>query len=81
MKISQIIKDKRKEQKLTQEELAKNIYVSNKTISNWENAKTTPDLESLIRLSALFDISLDELIRGDKEMIKDINKNIKKGEY
>lgn len=46
-----------------------------------ENEKTTPNLESLIRLSTLFDISLNELIKGNKEMIKDINKNIKKGEY
>lgn len=81
MKISQIIKDKRKSLNLTQEELAQNIYVSNKTISNWENEKTTPDLESLVRLSDFFNISLDELIKGDKKMIKDIDQKIKKGEY
>jgi len=79
--ISEIIKEKRAEQQLTQEELSENIFVSRKTISNWETGKTTPDLESLIRLSELFNLSLDELIKGDKKMIKNMNSKMKKGEY
>lgn len=81
MTVNQTLKDKRKELDLTQEQVANIIFVSNKTISNWENGKTTPDLESLIRLSELFDISLDELIKGDSEMVKKIDRKIKKGEY
>ena len=81
MKISQVLKDKRKEYGFNQEELAEKILVSKKTISNWETGKTTPDLESLLRLSDLFNLSLDELIREDKKMIKNLDKKIKRSTY
>ena len=81
MKISQVLKDKRTEQQLTQEQLAEKIFVSKKTISNWETGKTTPDLESLILLSEVFAISLDELIKGDQEMVKRMDEKIKKGGF
>ena len=51
MKISQVIKDKRKEFGFNQEELADKIFVSKKTISNWETGKPTPDLKSILRIS------------------------------
>ncbi|MDT2782048.1 helix-turn-helix domain-containing protein [Vagococcus fluvialis] len=51
------------------------MLVSKKTISNWETGKTTPDLESLLRLSDLFNLSLDELIKGDKEIMEKIKKD------
>lgn len=75
MKISQVLKDERKEYGFNQEELAEKILVSKKTISNWETGKTTPDLESLLRLSDLFNLSLDELIKGDKEIMVKIKKD------
>lgn len=46
MDISSILKKKRRDHKLTQEQLAEKIFVSTKTISNWENNKTTPDIDS-----------------------------------
>lgn len=79
MTISQVLKDKRAAQQLTQEQLAEKIFVSKKTISNWETGKTTPDLESLILLSEVFAISLDELIKGDQEMVKRMDEKMKKG--
>lgn len=81
MKISEVLKDKRTEQQLTQEQLAEKIFVSKKTISNWETGKTTPDLESLILLSEVFAISLDELIKGDQEMVKRMDEKMKKGGF
>lgn len=81
MKINETLKEKRKEYQLTQEQLSEKVFVSRKTISNWENGKTTPDLESLIRLSELFNLSLDELIKGDSDMVKKIDNKIKKGDY
>lgn len=75
MKISQVIKDKRKEFGFNQEELADKIFVSKKTISNWETGKTTPDLESILRLSDLFNLSLDELIKGDKSVMEKIKED------
>lgn len=61
---------------LSQEELAEKIYVTRQTISNWENNKNYPDIHSLLLLSSLFNISLDQLIKGDiKTMKEEINKN------
>lgn len=59
---------------LSQEELAKRIYVSRQTISNWENEKSYPDIHSLLLLSNLFGVPVDELIKGDlKKMKQEIN--------
>lgn len=60
---------------LSQEELADRIFVTRQSVSNWENGRTYPDLQSLLRLSDLFGLSLDELIKGDIETMKEeINK-------
>lgn len=59
---------------LSQEELAKRIYVSRQTISNWESEKSYPDIHSLLLLSNLFGVPVDELIKGDlKKMKQEIN--------
>ena len=64
------IKKKRKELELSQDQLAEKIYVTRQSISNWENNKTYPDVKSLILLSEVFEISLDQLIKGDVVMMK-----------
>ena len=56
---------------LSQEELAEKIYVTRQSISNWENGKTYPDIHSLLLLSSLFGISLDQLVKGDIEIMKE----------
>lgn len=59
---------------LSQEELAEKVYVTRQTISNWENNKNYPDIHSLLLLSSLFNISLDQLIKGDIDIMrKEIN--------
>lgn|SRR5699024_249518 len=69
MEIGRQIKKYRTELKLSQEELADKIYVTRQTVSNWENDKNYPDIHSLVLLSSLFGISLDDLVKGDvKEM-------------
>lgn len=65
MNISKQLKSYRKKFNLSQEELADIIHVSRPTISNWENSKSYPDLQSLLLLSDYFKISLDELVKGD----------------
>lgn len=72
MKISQVLKDKRKEYGFNQEELAEKILVSKKTISNWETGKTTPDIDSLIRLANLFNFSLDNLLLEGSDVVENI---------
>ena len=52
----------RKQKGLSQEELANRLNVSRQTISKWEVGDFTPDLESLVAISSLFEISLDELV-------------------
>lgn len=56
---------------MTQEELAEKMFVSRQTISNWENDKSYPDIHSLLMLGNLFDVSLDILVKGDIEAMKD----------
>ena len=55
---------------MTQEQLAKALHVSAQAVSKWENGKSYPDIHSLLLLSALFDVSLDQLIKGDLETMK-----------
>lgn len=73
MEIGKIIKENRSSKNMTQEDLAKEFFVSRQLISKWENGKSYPDLEQLLKLSTFFDLTLDELMRGDKEMTKNLN--------
>ncbi|GAA3623076.1 helix-turn-helix transcriptional regulator [Secundilactobacillus similis DSM 23365 = JCM 2765] len=70
MHIHQQIKHHRERLGLTQDMLAERLYVSRQTISNWETGRSYPDLENLLRLSILFDTSLDELVKGDVDVMK-----------
>ena len=72
MNISNQLKNYRKEFNLSQEELADIIHVSRPTISNWENSKSYPDLQSLLLISDYFKISLDELVKGDVADMKKV---------
>lgn len=62
MELGKQIKKHRQEVQLSQEKLADRVYVSRQTISNWENDKSYPDVNSLVLLSEIFQISLDNLI-------------------
>ena len=74
MELGKQIRMYRLENKLSQEELADRIYVSRQTISNQENDKNYPDINSLVLLSEVFKVSLDKLIKGDIETMKDVIK-------
>ncbi len=78
MEIGKVIKENRTARNMTQEELAKEFFVSRPLISKWENGKSYPDLEQLLKLSDFFDLTLDELLRGDKKMTKKLSFNLKK---
>ena len=71
MELGKQIKNCRQEANLSQEELAERIYVSRQTISNWENDKSYPDVHSLVLLGEIFQISLDKLIKGDIERMRE----------
>lgn len=70
MEIGKRIRAYRKIYNLSQEQLAEKIFVSRQTVSNWENNKTYPDIQIIVSLSILFNVSLDELIREDLEEMK-----------
>ena len=71
MELGNQIKKYRSELQISQEQLADRIYVSRQTISNWENEKSYPDVNSLVLLSEVFQTSIDNLIKGDIEIMKE----------
>ncbi len=77
MNLSKQIKKYRDREGFSQEDLAEKIYVSRQTISNWENERSYPDIHNLLLLSVLFDVSLDDLVKGDMEMIKNNLQQVK----
>ena len=77
MKISKKIMELRKRNNLSQESFAELLNVSRQTVSNWENDKCYPDIETLIIISKKYNLSLDELLRDDIEMVKSIDKKVK----
>ena len=86
MELHERIKKLRNEKGWSQEMLAERAYVSRQTVSNWETDKCYPDVRSLIILADIFGVSLDELIKGDVDTMKEsITKNdgkmLKKLEY
>lgn len=72
MELGKQIKMHRQEAELSQEELANRVYVSRQTILNWENDKSYPNVNSLVLLSEIFQISLDKLIKGDIGVMKEV---------
>ena len=84
MEVGKQIKRFRQDLKLSQEELAGKIFVTRQTISNWENGKNYPDVNSLVLLSQLFNTSLDILVKGDviemkKQVAQDDVRRFKRG--
>lgn len=75
MKIGDQLKKARMDNNLTQEEVAEKIFVSRQSISNWENNKTYPDIGNVIALSDLYEISLDELLKGSDNFMKHLEES------
>lgn len=65
-KIGKFIANLRKEKEYTQEQLAEKLNVSNKSISRWENGNTMPDLSLIPKLCEILDISINELLSGER---------------
>lgn len=65
-KIGTFLKDLRKENGMTQEQLSEKLGVNSRTVSRWENANTMPDFDLMITLAKLYDVSMEELLRGER---------------
>lgn len=74
IKTGKFIVTLRKEKELTQEQLGEKLGVTNKTISRWENGNYMPDIEMLSLLAKEFDVSINELISGERLLIDDFKK-------
>ena len=72
MILGQRIKEKREKRQWTQDYLAETLNVSRQAISKWEVGSTYPDIDRLVQISNLFDITLDSLIKGDDSLKKSI---------
>lgn len=82
MNIGGPINNLRKKNGLSQDDFAELFHVSRQTVSNWENAKSYPDLETILRISDYFNISVDELLKNDHQAVVTMdNEKRKKKQY
>lgn len=68
MEIGKLLKIRREQKKLTQQQVAAKFHVTRQTVSRWENEKSYPNIDTLVELSFFFDFSLDEILKGDDLM-------------
>lgn len=68
MEIGSKLKIARNNKRLTQEQVAEILGASRQTISNWENNKSYPDIISVIKMSDIYSVSLDHLLKEEKSM-------------
>lgn len=69
-KIGSFLRELRKEQRITQEDLAEKLNVSSRTISRWETGSNMPDISLLIEIADFFDVSIPEIINGERKSEK-----------
>lgn len=75
MEVGERLKARRNELHLTQDQVAESLGITRQTMSNWENGRSYPDIERVIRLSELYALSLDELLKGDQKMVRHLQEN------
>ena len=76
-KIGKFLMEERKKLNLTQAKLAEKIFVSEKTISKWENGNGVPDTSSLVKLCEIFGVSLNEMLNGERIAVNSHEQNEK----
>lgn len=76
MEISKCIKDARQKNNISQESLAEQLGVSRQTISSWETGKSYPDIVSVIKMSDIFNISLDKMLKEDKNLVNNMQEKM-----
>ena len=74
MKIGKFIADSRKEKKMTQQELAEKLYITDRAVSKWERGLSLPDADKMLELCNILDINVNELLNGEKINMKDYEK-------
>ena len=75
-RIGSFLRELRKERGITQEDLAEKLNVSSRTISRWETGSNMPDISLLIEIADFFDVSIPEIINGERKSEK-MNEEVK----
>ncbi|MFD2614975.1 helix-turn-helix domain-containing protein [Paenibacillus gansuensis] len=75
------LKGERMRKGWSQEELAEQLFVSRQSVSKWENGQNYPSIEMIIKISDLFHVTIDELLRGDEELTKKVINDSKQLAY
>ncbi|MEK4715868.1 helix-turn-helix domain-containing protein [Sporosarcina sp. FSL K6-5500] len=81
MIFSERLKKEREKRDWSQTDLAEKIHVSRQSVSKWETGKNYPSIEVIIDLSDLFGITIDEMLRSDKELKEKVIQDSKKLAY
>jgi len=81
MNFGERLKAERTRKGWTQDELAEKLFVSRQSVSKWENGANYPNIEILIKLSDLFGVTIDELLRSDEELTRKVIKDSKQLKY
>ena len=81
MNFADKLKKERKNKGWSQEELAEKLFVSRQSVSKWENGQNYPSIEIIIKVSDLFGVTIDELLRSDEELKEKVNKDSKQFAY
>lgn len=76
MLLAEKITELRKKQGWSQEELANKLDISRQSVSKWESGGAMPDLDKIIKLSSIFGVSTDYLLKGEEETFHDTDNNI-----
>ena len=72
MDIGNQIRERRQRLGLSEDELAQRLYVSRVTVSHWETGRTLPDVQSMLLLANLFGTTIDEMVRGDVDEMREM---------
>jgi transcriptional regulator with XRE-family HTH domain len=78
MIVGKMIKEIRENAGLSQEEFAEKLAISRQAVSKWERGIALPDIENIMYISDLFNVSLDTIVKGDEKMTKKIISDNKK---
>ncbi len=74
IKIGIFIADCRKEKKITQEQLAEKLYITDRAVSKWERGLSLPDADKMLDLCNILGINVNELLNGEKIDMKNYDK-------
>ena len=78
IKIGKFIADQRKKQNLTQLQLAEQLNITDRAVSKWENGRAMPDSSIMIKLCMILQVSVNDLLSGEKVKVEDYNKELEK---